>query len=217
VAPNNSTTRWRRSLRSNCRLIDEVTRASLTEVLDQSRNRLNTTKHGIYEVPRGRAPGHADHLAAAAHMPRIETMFARLTHQLPLFVTLMGPTYRYAIDDTVDDAKRILAAIRTRDVDGAVSAWRRKVDNAARYMTAQPPRTSQAEITRVTPECQRPSLARGRDVSANLEVTRGGQTRRATSESPPGLRGLRWPVRHFVQPNDFRGPRRFAGPAAIGR
>ena len=138
MAPNNSTTRWRRSLRSNCRLIDEVTRASLTEVLDQSHNRLNTTKHGIYEVPRGRAPGHADHLAAAAHMPRIETMFARLTQQLPLFVTLMGLTYRYAIDDTVDDAKRILAAIRTRDVDGAVSAWRRKVDNAARYMTAQP-------------------------------------------------------------------------------
>jgi DNA-binding GntR family transcriptional regulator len=44
---------------------------------------------------------------------------------------------QYPIDEIVDDAQRILAAIRARDVEGAVSAWGGKVDNAARYMTAQ--------------------------------------------------------------------------------
>ena len=52
-------------------------------------------------------------------------------------MTLMGLTYQYPIDEIVEDAKRILGAIRTCDVEGAVSAWRIKVDNAARYMMAQ--------------------------------------------------------------------------------
>ena len=52
-------------------------------------------------------------------------------------MTLMGLTYQYPIDEIVEDAKRILGAIRTCDLEGAVSAWRIKVDNAARYMMAQ--------------------------------------------------------------------------------
>ena len=42
----------RQALMANGRLIDEVTRAGLTEVLDQFQARLHATEHGIYEVRR---------------------------------------------------------------------------------------------------------------------------------------------------------------------
>jgi DNA-binding GntR family transcriptional regulator len=80
-----------------------------------------------------------DELARAAHMPRIEPMFVRLTLQVRLFVTLMGLTYAYPKDDIVEDGVRILAAIRAHDVEAAVTAWRSKVDNAARYIMEQLP------------------------------------------------------------------------------
>jgi DNA-binding GntR family transcriptional regulator len=70
-------------------------------------------------------------------MPLIEPMFARLTLQVRLFVTLMGLTYAYPKDDIVEDGVRILAAIRAHDVEAAVTAWRSKVHNAARYMIEQ--------------------------------------------------------------------------------
>jgi DNA-binding GntR family transcriptional regulator len=75
-----------------------------------------------------------DELARAAAMPRIEAMFVRLTLQLRLFVTLMGLNYQYPIDGILSDDTRILDAIRARDPDAAVAAWRSKTDNCARYM-----------------------------------------------------------------------------------
>jgi len=75
-----------------------------------------------------------DELAAAAAMPRIGSMFIRLTHQLRLFVTIFGLDYRYPTDEIVADDQRILVEIRRRDPDGAVSAWRCKIDNCARFM-----------------------------------------------------------------------------------
>jgi DNA-binding GntR family transcriptional regulator len=75
-----------------------------------------------------------DELAAAANMPRIGSMFIRLTLQLRLFVTIFGLNYRYPTDEIVTDDKRILVEIRRHDPDGAVSAWRSKIDNCARFM-----------------------------------------------------------------------------------
>ena len=75
-----------------------------------------------------------DELARAADMPRIEAMFVRLTLQLRLFVTLMGLNYGYPVDGIVTDDTRILDAIRARDPDAAVAAWRSKIDNCVRYM-----------------------------------------------------------------------------------
>lgn len=75
-----------------------------------------------------------DELARAADMPRIEAMFVRLTLQLRLFVTLMGLNYGYPVDGIVIDDTRILDAIRARDPDAAVAAWRSKIDNCVRYM-----------------------------------------------------------------------------------
>jgi DNA-binding GntR family transcriptional regulator len=75
-----------------------------------------------------------DELAAAAAMPRIGSMFSRLTLQLRLFVTIFGLDYRYPTDEIVADDQRILVEIRRHDPDGAVSAWRCKIDNCARFM-----------------------------------------------------------------------------------
>jgi DNA-binding GntR family transcriptional regulator len=71
-------------------------------------------------------------------MPRIETMFLRLTLQLRLFVTLMGLNYiEYPLDGIVSDDTQILDTIRAHDADAAVAAWRSKIDNCARYMVLQ--------------------------------------------------------------------------------
>ena len=75
-----------------------------------------------------------DELARAAEMPRIEALFVRLTLQLRLFVTLMGLGYEYPVEGIVIDDTRIVDAIRARDADAAVAAWRMKTDNCARYM-----------------------------------------------------------------------------------
>jgi DNA-binding GntR family transcriptional regulator len=75
-----------------------------------------------------------DELATTAAMPRIGSMFIRLTLQLRLFVTIFGLSYRYPTDEIVADDRRILTEIRRHDPAGAVSAWRSKTDNCARYM-----------------------------------------------------------------------------------
>jgi DNA-binding GntR family transcriptional regulator len=77
-----------------------------------------------------------DELARSAAMPRIEVMFIRLTLQVHLFVTLMGLRYAYPIDGILADDTRILDAIRCRDPEAAVAAWRSKIDNCIRYMMA---------------------------------------------------------------------------------
>ncbi len=75
-----------------------------------------------------------DELAAAANMPRIGSMFIRLTLQLRLFVAIFGLNYRYPTDEIVADDQKILVEIRRHDSDGAVCAWRSKIDNCARFM-----------------------------------------------------------------------------------
>jgi DNA-binding GntR family transcriptional regulator len=75
-----------------------------------------------------------DELARAAEMPRIEAMFVRLTLQLRLFVTLMGLSYEYPPDVILGEDIRIIDAIRARDPDDAVTAWRSKTDSCVRYM-----------------------------------------------------------------------------------
>ena len=70
-------------------------------------------------------------------MPRIGTMFVRLTLQLRLFLAIFGLDYRYPTDEIVTDDQRILTEIRRRDPESAVAAWRSKIDNCARYMLAR--------------------------------------------------------------------------------
>ncbi len=75
-----------------------------------------------------------DELARAAAMPRIGSMFVRLTLQLRLFLAIFGLGYRYPTAEIVADDLRILTEIRHRDPEAAVDAWRSKIDNCARYM-----------------------------------------------------------------------------------
>ena len=75
-----------------------------------------------------------DELARAAGMPRFEAMFLRLTLQLRLFIALLGLNYQYPVDGILADNTCILDAIRARDPDTAVAAWRSKIDKAAQFM-----------------------------------------------------------------------------------
>ena len=77
-----------------------------------------------------------DELATVAAMPRIGSMFIRLTLQLRLFVAIFGLSYRYPTDEIVADDQRILVEIRGADPERAVAAWREKIDNCARFMLA---------------------------------------------------------------------------------
>ncbi len=77
-----------------------------------------------------------DELARAADMPRIGSMFIRLTLQLRLFVAILGLNYRYPTDEIAADDGLILAEIRRHDPGAAVDAWRSKIDNCARFMLA---------------------------------------------------------------------------------
>jgi DNA-binding GntR family transcriptional regulator len=75
-----------------------------------------------------------DELARAAGMPRFEAMFLRLTLQLRLFIALLGLNYQYPVHGIIADNTCILDAIRARDPDTAVAAWRSKIDKAAQFM-----------------------------------------------------------------------------------
>lgn len=75
-----------------------------------------------------------DELARAASSPRIGSMFTRLTMQLRMFIAIFGLSYRYPTDEIVADDGRILAAIRRRDPEAAVDAWREKIDHCTHYM-----------------------------------------------------------------------------------
>ncbi len=78
-----------------------------------------------------------DELARSADMPRIAAMFTRLTLHLRLFLAMFGLNHRCPTDEIVADDGRIIAAIRWRDPEAAVDAWRSKMDGCARSMLSQ--------------------------------------------------------------------------------
>ncbi len=78
-----------------------------------------------------------DELARAADLPRIGSMFIRLTLQLRIFVTIFGLSFRCPIGEILSDYGPILEGIRRHDPEAAAQAWRSKVDNCARYMLSR--------------------------------------------------------------------------------
>jgi DNA-binding GntR family transcriptional regulator len=77
-----------------------------------------------------------DELARAAAMPRLASMFIRLTLQLRMFDAIFGLNYQYPTDEILADEHRILTEIRRQDPVAAVEAWRNKTDNCGRFMLA---------------------------------------------------------------------------------
>ncbi|MEZ5209678.1 helix-turn-helix domain-containing protein [Gordonia sp. (in: high G+C Gram-positive bacteria)] len=73
-------------------------------------------------------------LARAANLPRISWMFVQLSLQLRLLTHLIGLDYRYPTQEIVTDGQRLVDAFNGTDPEAAVTAWRRKTDNCARYM-----------------------------------------------------------------------------------
>ncbi|TFI42505.1 GntR family transcriptional regulator [Rhodococcus sp. 1R11] len=78
-----------------------------------------------------------DTAAALANAPRIEKMFARLSLQLRMFLSILGLDYAYAAGDIVEENSALLRAMQDRDSDEVTQLWRRKVDKAVAYMVEQ--------------------------------------------------------------------------------
>ena len=74
-------------------------------------------------------------LARASGLRQSARAFEALTLRLRLFISVLQLDYSPASDRILIDDRTILRALSRGDVETAVDAWRRKVDNAVRHMT----------------------------------------------------------------------------------
>ena len=88
-------------------------------------------------------------------MPRIGSMFVRLTLQLRLFLAIFGLSYRYPTDEIVADDDRILTEIRRRDP----RVRRRRLAQQDRQLRALHARPRADDVSGLNPRA-RPTAAR---------------------------------------------------------
>lgn len=78
-----------------------------------------------------------DAIAESSGMRNIPQMFATLAKQIRIYIAVMGLSYIYSIDDMVKDDTTLFRCIQTRDTDGAIAAWNKKMDDVIDYMTSK--------------------------------------------------------------------------------
>lgn len=76
-----------------------------------------------------------DVIAANSGMRNIPQMFSTLAKQLQIYIAVMGITYVYSIEDMVNDDRKIFCHLRDRELDLAIKAWEKKVDDSLAFMT----------------------------------------------------------------------------------
>ncbi len=75
-----------------------------------------------------------DVLAQNSGMRNIPQMFEVLGKQLRLYITVIGMTYLYSIDDMVADDISLLKCITAHDEESAIKVWNQKIDDAVKFM-----------------------------------------------------------------------------------
>lgn len=75
--------------------------------------------------------------AESTQMRNIPLMLADLNRQLQIYIAVLGLTYVFSIDHMVRDDIEIFQALTNRDVDSALIAWNRKIDESLAYMSSQ--------------------------------------------------------------------------------
>lgn len=77
-----------------------------------------------------------DVIAANSGMRNIPQMFATLAKQLRIYIAIMGITYEYSISDMVEDDLIILTNLKQQDLDNAIFAWEKKINDSLTFMTS---------------------------------------------------------------------------------
>lgn len=76
-----------------------------------------------------------DVIAANSGMRNIPQMFSTLAKQLQIYIAVMGITYVYSIEDMIKDDRNIFNYILDKELDLAIEAWQKKVDDSLAFMT----------------------------------------------------------------------------------
>lgn len=85
-------------------------------------------------------------LAEASGLSQSARGFHALTLRVRMFIAVLGLDYSPAVERIVGDDRRILSAVLAGDAEAAVRAWRSKLDNAVRHMSALAPESFDAEL-----------------------------------------------------------------------
>ncbi|GAA1138265.1 GntR family transcriptional regulator [Nesterenkonia lutea] len=85
-------------------------------------------------------------LAEASGLSQSARGFHALTLRVRMFIAVLQLDYSPAVERIVSDDRRMLAAVLAGDAEGAVLAWRLKLDNAVRHMSALAPESFDAEL-----------------------------------------------------------------------
>lgn len=85
-------------------------------------------------------------LAEASGLSQSARGFHALTLRVRMFIAVLGLDYSPAVERIVSDDRRILTAVLAGDAEAAVRAWRLKLDNAVRHMSALAPESFDAEL-----------------------------------------------------------------------
>ncbi|WP_218220750.1 GntR family transcriptional regulator [Nesterenkonia sp. Act20] len=85
-------------------------------------------------------------LAEASGLGQSARAFHALTLRVRMFIAVLQLDYSPAVERIVSDDRRILSAVLAGDAESAVRAWRLKLDNAVRHMSALAPESFDAEL-----------------------------------------------------------------------
>ncbi|MCH8564243.1 GntR family transcriptional regulator [Nesterenkonia sp. LB17] len=85
-------------------------------------------------------------LAEASGLSQSARGFHALTLRVRMFIAVLRLDYSPAVERIVSDDRRILTAVLAGDAEAAVRAWRLKLDNAVRHMSALAPESFDAEL-----------------------------------------------------------------------
>jgi len=85
-------------------------------------------------------------LAEASGLNQSARGFHALTLRVRMFIAVLQLDYSPAVERIVSDDRRILTALLAGDAEAAVRAWRLKLDNAVRHMSALAPESFDAEL-----------------------------------------------------------------------
>ena len=85
-------------------------------------------------------------LAEASGLNQSARGFHALTLRVRMFIAVLQLDYSPALERIVSDDRRILTALLAGDAEAAVRAWRLKLDNAVRHMSALAPESFDAEL-----------------------------------------------------------------------
>lgn len=76
-------------------------------------------------------------LAQISGLRNYPQIFSTLAKQLQIYIAILGLSYFYPIEGMVSDDTAIYRSIKERNLEGAINAWNKKIDDSLGYMTSR--------------------------------------------------------------------------------